>query len=132
MKTACLLFCFSLQLFAYEIPGVLKSIDIQYENQKVELLVTEAGMTLYTFDVDGPNQSNCHGGCLVAWPALTVTSEQAKLIKEPFALHTRDDGSLHVSFYDKPIYTYIQDKKPGDLKGDGVGGVWHLAIDEDK
>ncbi len=27
----------------------------------------------------------------------------------------------------KPLYTYAKDKKAGDMKGDGVGSVWHAA-----
>ena len=26
-----------------------------------------------------------------------------------------------------PVYTFIKDKKPGDVAGDGVGGVWHVV-----
>jgi predicted lipoprotein with Yx(FWY)xxD motif len=26
-----------------------------------------------------------------------------------------------------PLYLWQGDKKPGDITGDGVGGVWHLA-----
>ena len=27
----------------------------------------------------------------------------------------------------QPLYTYAKDKKPGDVKGDNVGSVWHVA-----
>ena len=27
----------------------------------------------------------------------------------------------------QPLYTYAKDKKPGDVKGDNVGKVWHVA-----
>jgi predicted lipoprotein with Yx(FWY)xxD motif len=27
----------------------------------------------------------------------------------------------------KPLYTFVQDKKAGDVTGDMVGGVWHVA-----
>ena len=26
-----------------------------------------------------------------------------------------------------PLYTFIKDAKPGDVTGDGVGGVWHVV-----
>ncbi|WP_378948100.1 hypothetical protein [Mesorhizobium sp. ANAO-SY3R2] len=30
--------------------------------------------------------------------------------------------------YDKkPVYTSAKDKKAGDMKGDGIGGLWHAA-----
>ena len=27
----------------------------------------------------------------------------------------------------KPLYTYAGDTAPGETKGDGVGGTWHVA-----
>jgi predicted lipoprotein with Yx(FWY)xxD motif len=27
----------------------------------------------------------------------------------------------------RPLYLWQKDKKPGDVTGDGVGGVWHVA-----
>jgi predicted lipoprotein with Yx(FWY)xxD motif len=28
----------------------------------------------------------------------------------------------------KPVYTYVNDKAPGDTNGDGAnGGTWHIA-----
>jgi predicted lipoprotein with Yx(FWY)xxD motif len=26
-----------------------------------------------------------------------------------------------------PLYLWVKDTKPGDVTGDGVGGVWHAA-----
>ncbi|MCB1351011.1 MAG: hypothetical protein KDK11_21085, partial [Maritimibacter sp.] len=26
-----------------------------------------------------------------------------------------------------PLYTWVNDTAPGDVTGDGVNGVWHLA-----
>lgn len=26
-----------------------------------------------------------------------------------------------------PLYYWVKDKKPGDVTGDGVNGVWHVA-----
>ena len=46
------------------------------------VLTDAAGRTLYTFDKDQTNKSNCAGGCLQAWPAyLAEASADAKLIQ---------------------------------------------------
>ena len=29
-----------------------------------------------------------------------------------------------------PLYTFVEDKAPGDVKGEGKGGVWHVAKEE--
>src|SRR4051794_16282827 len=36
-----------------------------------KILVDAKGRTLYLFEADQPNMSNCSGGCLSVWPALT-------------------------------------------------------------
>lgn len=30
----------------------------------------------------------------------------------------------------KPLYTYVDDKKPGDVTGDGKNEVWHAVTEE--
>ena len=40
---------------------------------------------------------------------------------------TRDDGSKQWAFNGKPLYTYAQDQKAGDVMGEGFKGVWHAA-----
>ena len=39
----------------------------------------------------------------------------------------RTDGSKMWAYEGKPLYLYIDDKKSGDVTGEGKGGVWHLA-----
>jgi predicted lipoprotein with Yx(FWY)xxD motif len=92
------------------------------------LLVAANGMTLYTFDKDAPNKSNCAGGCLTAWPALMV--KDAAALKAPFSAVTRDDGARQAAWQGKPLYFYIADQKPGDATGDKSGGVWHVVRKE--
>jgi predicted lipoprotein with Yx(FWY)xxD motif len=44
-----------------------------------------------------------------------------------YTMLTRGDGSNQWAYKDKPLYRFAKDQKPGDLTGDGVGGVWHVA-----
>lgn len=92
------------------------------------------GLSLYTFDNDAPGgASTCEGDCLVNWPALAVASEDEITVGQgldaaQFSTITRaDDGSLQVAFNDMPLYYFIGDEAPGDVNGDGLMGVWHLA-----
>ncbi|HGG05709.1 MAG TPA: hypothetical protein ENK28_09650 [Aliiroseovarius sp.] len=32
-----------------------------------------------------------------------------------------------MAYRGQPLYLYAGDSKPGDINGDGVAGVWHLA-----
>ena len=31
-----------------------------------------------------------------------------------------------MAYKGKPVYYYIGDQNPGDVTGDGKGGVWHV------
>ena len=88
-------------------------------------LVNRDRMTLYTFDKDGDGVSNCYGDCAVKWPPLLV--EEGAPLPMGYALVARKDGSLQVAWHGQPLYTWFKDQKPGDMTGDGVKGVWHVA-----
>jgi predicted lipoprotein with Yx(FWY)xxD motif len=94
--------------------------------------VGPSGMSLYIFDKDVAGTSNCSGDCAGNWPALTVASADAitvgtGLTASDFGTVTGSGGSLQVAFKEIPLYYYAGDKAVGDVNGDGVGGVWHLA-----
>ena len=91
------------------------------------VLTNAAGMTLYTFDNDKAGVSNCYDKCAVNWPpALADASAKAD---GEFTLVERKDGTKMWAHEGMPLYTWIKDTKAGDVTGDGVGGVWHTALD---
>jgi len=90
-----------------------------------KVMATEKGMTLYTFDKDAKDKSNCDASCLKKWPAFHAAAK-AKAEGE-WSLVKAADGKEMWAYEGKPLYTYAEDKKPGDMKGEGVGGVWHVA-----
>ena len=88
------------------------------------------GMTLYTFDKDtkGEASSACTGDCISAWPPL-VAADGAVATGDWTLLAVVDaDGKTKQMWaYDgQPLYLFAQDKKPGDVTGDGMGG-FHVA-----
>jgi predicted lipoprotein with Yx(FWY)xxD motif len=93
------------------------------------LLVDAKGMTLYTFDKDANNKSNCNDSCLKVWPALVAGNDTK--VATPYSIVARDDGGKQIALNGKPLYTYAADQKAGDVTGDNSGGVWH-AIREKK
>jgi predicted lipoprotein with Yx(FWY)xxD motif len=95
-------------------------------------LVGPTGKTLYLFTKDTASTSNCTGQCLGSWPALTVPAGLAptavKAATGALALITRTDiNTPQVTYKGQPLYYFAGDSVPGDIKGDGVGGVWTLA-----
>lgn len=83
------------------------------------------GMSLYTFDKDTAGVSNCYDKCAVNWPPLAAAADAAP--QGEWTVVERTDGTKMWAYGGKPLYTWKDDKKPGDVTGDGVGGVWHLA-----
>lgn len=117
--------------FADVVPGVTDVRVITRNGETVELLTNVRGLSLYTFDPDGADESNCYDSCAKAWPPILITGAQAAKLEGKFRSTKRKDGNLQLTFESHPLYLYIGDKNPGDMKGDGLGGVWHVAVDED-
>lgn len=97
-------------------------------------LVGSNGFTLYVFDHDTtPDSSACTGSCADNWPALTVASAEdialgTGLDEDDFTTFTRDDGTMQVEYYGKPLYYFAGDSAAGDTNGNGVSGIWHEAM----
>ena len=91
-----------------------------------------AGFSLYVFDndandadLDGVGDSDCNAGCAVTWPPLFADAAATPI--GDFSLVTRDDGSRQWAYNAEPLYFFVNDLAPGDVNGDEIGGVWHLA-----
>jgi predicted lipoprotein with Yx(FWY)xxD motif len=93
-------------------------------------LVDDKGMTLYTFKNDTSGKSTCTGTCATTWPPLsaTVAPTGGSGVTGTFALITRDDGTMQVTYNGMPLYYFSGDKAAGDTNGQGVGGVWAVAV----
>src|SRR5512135_2090098 len=94
------------------------------------ILADESGRTLYTFDKDASNKSNCNGGCAAAWPPFMV--KEGDRAPADFNVITRDDGVKQWAMNGKPLYFFAADVQTGDAHGDGKGGVWHVIRGENK
>ena len=90
-----------------------------------EILADTSGRTLYTFDKDVSNKSNCNDGCAATW--LPYLVKEGDRTPANFSMITRDDGTKQWALNGKPLYFFAADAKAGDAKGDGTGGVWHAV-----
>jgi predicted lipoprotein with Yx(FWY)xxD motif len=96
------------------------------DTAKGKALVDAKGMTLYVFDKDTGGKSACNGPCAQNWPPLIATAD-AKPAGD-WTVVTRDDGGKMWAYKGKPLYTWKNDKAPGDTTGDGfANGLWHVA-----
>ena len=102
------------------------------ELPKMGKAVTDAnGAILYRFDKDTakPPKSNCENDCAQKWPpvltegAPSIEGADNKLV----GTVARADGSKQVTLAGWPLYRYAGDAKPGQWKGQGVGGTWFVV-----
>lgn len=105
---------------AFANPGVVK-----VRTPGGEVYADANHMTLYVFDNDEPGVSNCDGECAVNWPPLAAPADA--VATGDFAPIRRSDGTMQWALKGQPLYLWVKDQKPGDVTGDGVGGVWHVA-----
>ena len=110
---------FSLTASATELVKEVSLVD-----GRAILASSQNGLTLYTFDVDDPGVSNCHGKCLNVWPAMLVSSDDN--IEAPFGVTVRPNGDLQLMLNNEPLYFFIGDESAGDIRGDNLQGVWHI------
>jgi len=97
------------------------------------ILTTAEGRTLYVFAPDKPNQSVCTGACAQFWPPLLLPAGKAIPTSAPgaggtFGVTTRADGTRQLTYDGAPLYTFVKDKLPGDLAGQGVEGIWWAVV----
>lgn len=89
------------------------------------MLTDPKGMTLYIFDKDAKNKSNCYDACAANWPPYLVN--EGKENGEGWTVAKRKDGSMQWVYDGKPLYYFHDDKKPGDANGEGLNGIWHTV-----
>ena len=96
------------------------------DSAKGKVLTDAKGMTLYTFDKDADGKSMCNGPCAVNWPPLMAAA--ADKSSGSYTIIKRDDGAMQWAYKGKPLYTWKNDAKAGDVTGDGMAGnTWHIA-----
>lgn len=105
--------------------GVVAALVLSAAAAEAAGVVTaKNGMTLYVFDKDVGGMPSCYDACAKMWPPYTGKAN-AKMT-EGWTEVKRKDGALQWAYDGKPVYFYASDKKKGDAKGDGMGGVWHI------
>jgi predicted lipoprotein with Yx(FWY)xxD motif len=97
-----------------------------------KVLVAANGHTLYLFTADKGKKSTCYGQCAGYWPPLFATKPTVGAgLKAPLVGTTkRKDGKLQVTYAGHPLYFFAQDKKAGQVNGQGFvhfGGSWWVV-----
>jgi predicted lipoprotein with Yx(FWY)xxD motif len=92
------------------------------------VLADSKGLTLYWYAKDTRMSSACTGSCATAWPPLTGTAMAAMGVRLTGKLGaiSRTGGIQQATYKGHPLYLYAGDTAPGQVKGNGLGGVWHV------
>ena len=91
------------------------------------------GRSLYVFMKDQKNVSSCTGACAAAWPPFgpsSATSTDTAVKSAMLGTITRSDNRSQLTYNGMPVYYYEDDKKSGDITGQGkneFGGLWYLV-----
>ncbi len=94
------------------------------------ILTDAEGCTLYLFTPDTTvGESACYDNCAQAWPILTpeLATGLAAGIPGELGVIERTDDTEQVTYNDIPLYFFARDEAPGDVNGQGVGGVWFVV-----
>jgi predicted lipoprotein with Yx(FWY)xxD motif len=95
-----------------------------------EILTDGDGNTLYGFTNDADGVPTCSGDCAATWPAHIVEGEPVigpNLDPATFTLVDGVDGGTQLKAGKWPLYRFSGDAAPGDVNGQGSGGVWFVV-----
>ena len=100
-----------------------------------KFLTDAGGRAVYMFERDGKNVSMCmlSDGCARAWPPLAAAapaSADSSVQVSMLGMIVRSDNGRQATYNGMPLYYYEDDKKPGDIEGQGkneFGGLWYLV-----
>jgi predicted lipoprotein with Yx(FWY)xxD motif len=96
-----------------------------------KVLVDSNGLTLYYFEKDQNGESACYGPCAKGWPPLTTEGKPQAgegAMASKLGTTERKDGTTQVTYAGWPLYTFVEDKKPGEDNGTdskAFGASWY-------
>lgn len=101
------------------------TFNVAYNSTVGNYLVTSQGYTLYN-----NGNSPCSGGCASIW----IPYYNSNAISLPPGLNSSDFGIVNLTsggkqftYLGKRLYTFYEDTAPGQINGNGVENIWHVA-----
>ena len=100
-----------------------------------QIFANEKGMTLYAFNgkLEPIKKQICDGACLArAWTLVTASTETAPV--GDWSVKKDEAGKLYWAYRGAPLYTFFNDKVPGDAiggqyaSGVNIFGSWNPVI----
>ena len=97
---------------------------------KATILVNRSGHTLYNLSAERKGRFICtNSTCLSLWHPLVVAKGAMPTGKVMLGTIKRPDGRMQVTYKGAPLYTFVQDTRAGQTKGQGFKdvGVWRAT-----
>ena len=109
-----------------------KSVVEVVKNAKLHetILVNRKGFTLYSLSAEKRGRFICTDkSCLSVWKPLVVARGTKPTGAPKLATIRRPDGRTQVTYRGLQLYSFSEDTKPGDTKGNGFKdvGTWRPA-----
>jgi predicted lipoprotein with Yx(FWY)xxD motif len=95
------------------------------------ILVNRKGMTLYSLSVERHGKFICkNSACLALWKPLVVPKGMTPTGVRGLSIVKRPDSRMQVAYKGLPLYRFVEDRKRGDVKGNGFKdvGTWRVAV----
>ena len=103
-----------------------------------DVLVDSQGNALYSPDQETGGKVLCLDACTSIWEPLTVTNGSNPSgpsdVSSKLGVIERPDGTKQVTYEGKPLYTFVEDREPDTVAGngvtdsfDGMSFTWHVA-----
>jgi len=99
------------------------AVPAQFKVANMELgrmLATARNMSVYAYEKDKPNQSNCYDACLTDW--TPVFAPELSVPLGDWSVIARRDGKKQWAYKGQPLYTYVLDTKNYSYFGGDVPG----------
>jgi len=99
-----------------------------------KVIVDAQGFTLYNFHKDKGGTPSCYGPCAKSWPPLITDGKPQAgegAMASKLGTAERKDGTLQVTYAGWPLYTFVEDRKPGETNGNDVsafGAEWYALL----
>lgn len=106
-----------------------------HQTKRGKMLAAANGHTLYLFTGDHASQSSCTGSCASTWMPLLTSSRPVAVAGSGvnaslLGTISRGRGVLQVTYKGHPLYEFAQDKRAGQINGEGAhtfGGHWYVV-----
>jgi len=105
------------------------TVKVAHNSEFGPILVSSSGLTLYHMTSEKRGSIGCTGACAKFWPPLLLSAGAkpkagAGVSAAKLGTLKRPDGHLQVTYNGLALYRYSLDRKAGDVKGEGVEGIW--------